>query len=86
MVSSPVFHASLTNNKVEVAIAPCPCEPPGLPMPPVAGKGLSDGPGTYRRKSDGNDDAPPPREQAAGRRGGTRGGGARQHSGSSSSR
>ena len=58
------FHTSLTNHKVEVAIVPGPCAPPGLPTPPAAGKGMSDGPGTYRRKTAGNYDAPHAREPA----------------------
>ena len=64
------FHTSLTNNKVEVATVGSGLV---LPGPPRAGKGKSDGRGTYRRHTAGNYDAtvrgtapPPPTTTTAG--------------------
>ena len=45
------FHTSLTNNKVEVATLDTGLV---LPGPPKAGKGKSDGEGTYKAKTTGN--------------------------------
>ena len=45
------FHTSLTNNKVEVATVDSGLV---LPGPPKAGKGKSDGEGTYKAKTTGN--------------------------------
>ncbi len=42
------FHTNYSNNKVEVANL---SDPPPLPGPPEAGRGKSDGRGTYRRKT-----------------------------------
>ena len=47
------FHTSQKGSNVEVAeITPLPA--PALPGPPLRGKGLSDGPGTYRRITEAN--------------------------------
>ena len=48
------FHTSFTTNKVEIATAGTGLV---LPGPPLAGKGKSDGPGTYKRHTAGNYDA-----------------------------
>ena len=57
------FHTSLTNNKVEVAtVSGRDGAALVLPGPPAAGKGTSDGRGTYRRQTNGNYDPPPPRK------------------------
>ena len=59
------FHTSATNKKVEVAVVGS--SEWGIrdfvfPNPPMAGRGKSDGRGTYRRQTLGNYDAPPPRK------------------------
>ena len=70
------FHTNYSNKKVEVASVDVAQPPLQLPGPPQKGKGKSDGPGTYRRKTTGN------YEQIVGssktdRGGGDRGGGDR---------
>ena len=76
------FHTSYTGSNVEVAeITPLPA--PALPGPPRRGKGLSDGPGTYRRITEANynprprtrSNSPPRRGGGKGGRGGGAGGG-----------
>ena len=48
------FHTNKTNSKVQVARVDGPLQ---LPEPPRAGKGKSDGRGTYRRQTEGNYEA-----------------------------
>ena len=77
------FHTMHKGSNVEVAeITPLPA--PALPGPPLRGKGLSDGPGTYRRITEANynprprtrSNSPPPRRGGGkGGRGGGAGGG-----------
>ena len=77
------FHTMHKGSNVEVAeITPLPA--PALPGPPRRGKGLSDGPGTYRRITEANynlrprtrSNSPPPRRGGGkGGRGGGAGGG-----------
>ena len=50
------FHTNLNNNKVEVAMVDGASANLVLPQPPRAGKGRSDGPGTYKRQTRGNYD------------------------------
>ena len=50
------FHTKFTQNKVEVAKVDGAQANHELRQPPAKGKGRSDGPGTYKRKTQGNYD------------------------------